>query len=167
MLIPDKYQKTIQRPPHSLWTNPIHFITCGFGTGAFPWMPGTIGTLFAVPLTIMLSRTPLWFYIIACVVMFFIGVYGCEKTNNDFGTNDHPATVIDEIATFPIVMIGIPLTWYYLLTAFALFRFFDIVKPWPIRWFDKNVHGGFGVMLDDLLAALVSYAILFTISFFA
>ena len=162
-----KYQNTPERPPHSLWTNPIHFITCGFGTGAFPWMPGTVGTLFAVPLTIMLSHTSVAFYIAFCVFLFLIGVYGCEKTNRDFGSSDHPATVIDEIAAFPITLIGIPLTGFHLLIAFFLFRFFDIVKPWPICWFDQHVHGGFGVMLDDLLAALATYAILLIITFFA
>lgn len=162
-----QYQKKVARPPHSIWTNPIHFITCGFGIGASPFIPGTLGTLFSVPLTIMLSHTPIWFYIIACVVMFAWGIYGCGKTNKDFNTSDHPAAVFDEIATFPIVMIGISLTWYYLLIGFILFRFFDIVKPWPIRWFDQNVHGGFGVMFDDLLAALASYAILLIITFFA
>ena len=84
----------------------------------------------------------------------------CGITNRDFKTDDHPAAVIDEIATFPVVMILVPITWYYLLIGFCLFRFFDIVKPWPIRWIDKNVHGGFGVMLDDLLAAFCSLIIL-------
>ncbi|OGT41589.1 MAG: hypothetical protein A3F13_03205 [Gammaproteobacteria bacterium RIFCSPHIGHO2_12_FULL_40_19] len=155
-----KYQKNVKRPPHSIWRNPIHFIACGFGFGTFPWFPGTIGTLVAVPLAMTLSRTSLWFYILACVVFFGVGVYCCGITNRDFGTDDHPAAVIDEIATFPIVMIAVPMTWYYLLIGFLLFRFFDIVKPGPIRWVDKNVHNGFGVMLDDLLAALCTFCIL-------
>lgn len=155
-----KYQKNVSRPPHSVWTNPIHFIACGFGVGTFPFFPGTIGTLVAVPLTILLSHTSLSFYITTCLTLFFIGMYCCGITNRDFGTDDHPAAVIDEIATFPIVMILIPLTWYYLFIGFCLFRFFDIVKPGPIGWVDKNVQGGFGVMLDDLLAALCSLIIL-------
>lgn len=155
-----KYQKNVARPPHTTWTNPIHFITCGFGVGTFPFFPGTIGTLFSIPIVIMLSHTPLWFYLFTCVALFFIGMYCADITNRDFGTSDHPAAVIDEIATFPIVMIAIPLTWYYLLIGFCLFRFFDIVKPGPIRWVDKHVHGGFGVMFDDVLAALCSLIIL-------
>ncbi|OGT40419.1 MAG: phosphatidylglycerophosphatase [Gammaproteobacteria bacterium RIFCSPHIGHO2_12_FULL_36_30] len=147
-------------PPHSIWTNPIHFIACGFGFGTFPYFPGTIGTLLAIPLTIFLSRTTLQFYIVAVVLLFLIGMYVCNITNRDFGTDDHPAAIIDEIATFPIVMILIPMNWYFLLIGFLLFRFFDIVKPFPIRWIDKNVHGGFGVMLDDLLAAIFSWIIL-------
>ena len=118
-----KYQKNVPRPPHTIWTNPIHFITCGFGVGTFPWFPGTMGTLASIPLTIMLSHTPLWFYIFACVALFFIGSYLCDITNRDFGTQDHPATVMDEFATFPIVMIAVPMQWHFLLAGFLLFRF--------------------------------------------
>lgn len=108
----------------------------------------------------MLSHTPYWFYVSICLALFLIGIYICGITNRDFGTDDHPAAVFDEIATFPIVLFAVPITWYYLLIGFVLFRFFDIVKPFPIRWVDKNIHGGFGVMLDDLLAALCSLIIL-------
>jgi len=158
--IRQKYQKSVGRPPHSIWTNPVHFIACGFGVGTFPWFPGTMGTLAAIPLVMILSHFSLFFYGAACLLLFLFGIYCCEITNRDFGTQDHPAAVIDEMATFPIVMIAAPLTWYYLLMGFLLFRFFDIVKPGPIRWIDKNVHGGFGVMLDDLLAALCALILL-------
>jgi phosphatidylglycerophosphatase A len=158
-----KYQKKVAPPPQTIWRNPIHFIACGFGFGTCPLFPGTIGTLVAIPLILFLSHTPLWFYIATCVALFFIGIYVCDITNRDFGTDDHPAAVIDEIATFPIVMILVPITWYALLIGFVLFRFFDIVKPFPIRWVDKNIHGGFGVMLDDLLAAVFSLIILHVI----
>lgn len=161
-----KYQKNVKRPPQTIWQNPIHFIACGFGFGTFPWFPGTIGTLVAIPLTIALSHTSNGFYIAACIAFFAIGVYCCDITNRDFGTDDHPAAVIDEIATFPVAMIAMPMTWYYLLIGFLLFRFFDIVKPGPIRWVDKNVHGGFGVMFDDLLAAFCTLVILQLILYF-
>lgn len=151
-----KYQKNVAPPPRSLWTNPIHFITCGFGIGAFPFFPGTVATAAAIPLVILLSHTSLWFYILTCCAFFLMGVYFCGVTNRDFGTDDHPAAVWDEIATFPVTMIAIPCTPLFLLIAFLLFRFFDIVKPGPIRWVDRNIHGGLGVMLDDLLAALVT-----------
>lgn len=155
-----QYQKKVARPPRTIWTNPIHFIACGFGFGTFPYFPGTIGTLVAVPLTLILSHTPFWFYIIACAAMFYFAVYCCGITNHDFGTDDHPAAVLDEIVTFPVAMLAVPNTWHFLLIGFLLFRFFDIVKPGPIRWVDKNVHGGFGVVLDDLLAALCTLALL-------
>lgn len=161
-----KYQKNLPRPPHSIWTNPIHFIACGFGIGACPFFPGTLATIAAIPLILMLSNTTHGIYLLACIILFFVGVYICGKTNRDFKTDDHSAACFDEIATFPIAMLGIAPTWYFLLIAFVLFRFFDIVKPWPIRWIDQHVHGGWGVMLDDLLAAIATLIIMIVISHF-
>ena len=156
----NKYQKSVTPAPRSIWRNPIHFIACGFGTGAFPFMPGTIGTLAAIPLTLILSSLSWQGYLIACILLFILGVITCHITNNDFGTQDHPAAVIDELATFPVTLFALPKTWPFIIAAFILFRFFDIVKPGPIRWVDKIVHGGFGVMLDDLMAALITLGIL-------
>lgn len=156
----DQYQKKVDRPSHSVWTNPIHFIACGFGFGTFPYFPGTVGTAIAIPLAIMLSHYSLITYIFACIALFCVGIYLCHITNRDFGTDDHPAAVFDEIATFPVVMIAVPFTGYFLLIGFLLFRFFDIVKPGPIRWVDRHVHNGFGVMFDDLLAAICSCVLL-------
>ena len=155
----DKY-KDRKPVPRSVWTDPIHFIACGFGVGVIPWMPGTFGTLAGVVLYWMLSPLPVWAYVLITAVLVVIGVFICDKTNRDFGTDDHPAAVWDEIASFPIVMIAVPRTWYFILIGFLLFRFFDIVKPWPIGWIDKNIHGGVGVMLDDVVAALFSWVIL-------
>lgn len=150
----------------SIWRNPIHIIACGFGIGLCPYFPGTLATLAAIPLAIFLSHFSLFYYIAACVILFIAGIYLCGKTNRDFQTDDHPAAVFDEIATFPITLISVPMTWPWILAAFILFRFFDIVKPWPISWVDKNIHGGFGVMLDDALAALITLAILQIILYF-
>lgn len=158
-----KYKKNSAPAPHSVWTNPIHFIACGFGFGTFPYFPGTIGTAIAIPLAIGLSRTPAWFYLAACIVLFFIGVYVCGVVNRDFGTDDHPAAVFDEFATFPISFFLIPISWKILLIGFLVFRFFDIVKPYPISWVDRHIHGGWGVMLDDLLAAIFTWIVLHAI----
>lgn len=155
-----KYQKKVMRPPHTVWTNPIHFVTCGLGIGTFPFFPGTMGTLLAIPIVLVLSKTPLWFYALSCLLLFLVGIYLCNITNRDFGTTDHPAAVFDEIATFPVVMIATPITTHTLIIGFLLFRFFDIVKPGPIRWVDKHIHGGLGVMLDDFLAAAFSWIVL-------
>lgn len=149
-----------QQAPHSIWINPIHFIACGFGVGTFPFFPGTVATACAIPLYFMLSNLSVWFYCLACAIFFCIGIYLCGKTNQDFKTHDHPAAVFDEIATFPVTLIAMPVTWYFIVAAFLLFRFFDIVKPGPIGWADKRVPGGLGVMLDDLLAALATLALL-------
>ena len=146
--------------PDSVWTNPIHFIACGFGTGLLPIFPGTWGTLAAIPLYLILVKFSLWFYIFVTIILNFAGIWLCGIVNRDFGTDDHPAAVWDEIAAFLIVMIAVPPKWYYLVIGFLLFRLFDIWKPWPIRWIDQNVHGGLGVMLDDIVAALVSLLLL-------
>ena len=152
--------------PHSIWTDPVQFIACGFGVGAFPIMPGTVGTLAALPIYFILIKFSLITYLVVTLLLNVVGIYLCGKTNERFNTQDHPAAVWDEIATFPIVMIAVPATWYYLLIGFVLFRFFDIVKPGPIGWIDKNVHGGLGVMLDDIVAAIFSLAILQVIVWF-
>jgi len=157
---------TTQKLPHSVWTNPIHFIACGFGIGALPIMPGTYATLAAIPLYLILVKLPLAAYITITILLNVLGVWLCHVTNRDFGTDDHPAAVWDEIAAFLIVMIAVPVTWYYIAIGVVLFRIFDIWKPGPIGWIDRNVHGGLGVMLDDILAALVSLAILQVIVFF-
>ena len=159
ILLLDKYKE--RKPvPRSIWTNPVHFIACGFGIGAIPWMPGTFGTAAGVVLYLILSPLPVWAYSIITFLLIVAGVFLCDITNRGFGTDDHPAAVWDEIASFLIVMIAIPKTWVFILIGFLLFRFFDIVKPWPIRWMDKHIHGGVGVMLDDVVAAIFSWIIL-------
>lgn len=148
-----------------IWRNPWIFIACGFGIGTLPFMPGTFATAASALLYLFLMKLPLSIYIAIVIAMNVAGIFLCEKANAAFGTDDHPAAVWDEIAAFPIVMIAVPFTWYYLLIAFALFRLFDIWKPWPIGWIDKNMHGGLGVMLDDIAAAIASWIILQLIIF--
>lgn len=152
--------------PRSIWQNPIHFIACGFGVGTIPIMPGTFGTLVGVAVYLIIQPLPLWAYLVITAILVLAGIYLCGKVNRDMDTDDHPAAVWDEIATFPIVMIAVPLTWYYVVLGFVLFRIFDIWKPWPIRWIDKNIHGGIGVMLDDVVAALAAWIIVFLISWY-
>jgi phosphatidylglycerophosphatase A len=143
-----------------IWSNPWVFIACGFGVGTLPVMPGTYGTLLGVGLMWLLSPLSLWFSIPVLVVLFVSGIFLCGYANRQFGTDDHPAAVWDEVVTFPWVLLGIPLTPVTIVVAFLLFRFFDIIKPWPIRWVDKNMHGGFGVMFDDWLAAIASLIVM-------
>lgn len=144
----------------TIWTNPIHFIACAFGFGALPWMPGTWATLASIPIVLALQHLPHWMYLLVTLAMILLGVFVCGVTNRDFGTDDHPACAWDEMASFPLVMFAVPMTLFYLILGVLLFRFFDILKPWPIRWLDRNIHGGLGVMLDDVVAALFSWIIL-------
>ena len=110
-----------------------------------------------------LSRFSLLVYCIIALVLFIFGVIICDITNRHFGTSDHPAAVWDEVVGFLFVMIAIPKIWYFILIGFVLFRVFDIWKPWPIKWLEKNIGGGLGVMIDDIIAALYAWIILITI----
>lgn len=137
-----------------------HFLALGFGSGLAPKAPGTFGTLVALPLVWLLSLAGTGWFVTFLVAGTLLGIYVCGKAAADVGEHDHGAIVWDEIIGFTLTMLLVPVSLTSLLLGFALFRFFDIVKPWPIRWFDQRVHGGFGIMLDDLLAALPALAIL-------
>ncbi len=146
--------------PRSVWTDPIQFIACGFGVGAMPWMPGTFGTGVGVIFYLILARFSVITYLIAAVILFFIGVVICGITNRSFGTKDHSAAVFDEIVGFLFVMVAIPPRGYLILIGFVLFRVFDIWKPWPIKMIERSLPGGLGVMADDFIAAVYAWIIL-------
>ena len=143
-------------------SNPVHFLALGFGSGLLRPAPGTWGTLVAVPLFLAfdLLDLPLLGQMFCIGIGFVVGIYLCSKTANDVGVADHSAIVWDEIIGFFIAMLAVPVTAVNVVLAFLLFRLFDIVKPWPIRWVDKSVHGGFGIMLDDVLAGIMALAVL-------
>ncbi|AYH45794.1 phosphatidylglycerophosphatase A [Azoarcus sp. DN11] len=142
-----------------LLSHPAHFIALGFGAGLAPRAPGTFGTL-AAWLLFPLLRTPISdFVFLALLTSFFVaGILAADRTGRALGVPDHGAIVWDEIVAFWLVLFFAPTGFTWQAIAFVLFRFFDIVKPQPIRWADRHVGGGFGVMLDDLIAA--GYAIL-------
>ncbi len=150
----------LNHAPKSIWHNPIHFIACGFGAGAMPIMPGTFGTLIAIPIYLLFAPLASPIYIGIVVAMFLLGIWLCEVTGKDFNVPDHGAMVWDEIVGFLLVMIYVPTTWYTILIGFVLFRLFDIIKPPPIKWLDQKIKGGFGVMLDDVVAAVFAWIIL-------
>jgi phosphatidylglycerophosphatase A len=140
-------------------SSPIHLLSLGFGSGLSRYAPGTMGTLVAIPLYLLLSRLELWPYLIVVTAGFLLGIYLCDKTSKALGVHDHSGIVWDEIIGYWITMIAIPaVTWQWILAGFILFRFFDIVKPWPVKIADKRVPGGFGIMFDDLLAGLYALA---------
>ena len=145
-------------------TNPVHFLALGFGSGLIKPAPGTWGTLASVPIYLLLLKIlPAGFlpYFMVVLVSFIVGVYLCGKTARDVGVHDHGAIVWDEFVGFWITMTMIPFMWSNLILGFVLFRLFDIVKPWPIKLLDKHVHGGFGIMVDDVLAGIFAWAILY------
>ncbi len=135
-----------------------HLFSLGFGTGLAKKAPGTFGTLIGIPFFLLMTPLSLWQYICGCVVLFILGIYLCERTAQALGVHDHPAIVWDEVVGYLVTMIAMPATLLWIVIGFVLFRFFDIVKPWPINLIDKKVHGGFGIMLDDVIAGI--YALL-------
>ncbi|GAA5786548.1 phosphatidylglycerophosphatase A [Chitiniphilus shinanonensis] len=141
--------------------HPAHFIALGFGSGLARRAPGTWGTLAALPLYGLLVAllSPLAIALL-CIPAFGLGWWAASRTGRALGVHDHGGIVVDEIVATWLVLASVPLTWQGWLAAFAAFRLFDILKPWPIRWFDRKVHGGFGVMLDDILAAGYAIAVL-------
>lgn len=145
------------KAPKTIWTNPIHFLAFGFGSGAAPWAPGTFGTLAAVPIYWFLQDLPFLTYCAITAFVFMIGIWLCDVACKDTGVHDHPGVVWDEIAGYLITMIAAPKGWFWIILGFLLFRIFDIWKPWPILAIDQKVQGGFGVMLDDLLAAVYAW----------
>ena len=150
-------RKTPPIPP-AVWRNPVCVVALGFGAGALPRAPGTWGTLAAVPIYLLLSRLALSQYLLLLTVLFLAGIWICGITGRKLGVHDHAAIVWDEMVGFWVSMAAAPPGWVWLLTGFALFRVFDIWKPWPIAWLDRRIAGGFGVMADDLVAGL--YAVL-------
>jgi phosphatidylglycerophosphatase A len=136
-----------------------HIIAQGFGSGLSPIMPGTAGTLFAwLTFTIFSVRWPEFFtpmhWLIIITAGFFIGIWACAVTGKNLGVADHGSMVWDEIIAFWLVLLLVtPADFKTQCWAFVVFRFFDMVKPPPIGYFDKRFKGGFGVMWDDLVAA--------------
>lgn len=147
--------------PAASWKNPIHIMAFGFGAGASPKAPGTMGTLIAIPLYLVLAQLPLMAYLAVVLLVVLSGVYICDRCSKDLKVHDHSGIVWDEIAGYLITMVAIPDNVMTVLLGFLLFRIFDIWKPWPIRYFDKQVHGGLGIMLDDVVAGLFSWFFLF------
>ncbi|EKO3371788.1 phosphatidylglycerophosphatase A [Vibrio fluvialis] len=154
-------------------TNPWHLLATGFGSGLSPVVPGTMGTLASVPFYLLLAQLPLMLYIVVVIAASLIGIKICQVTSDDMQVHDHGSIVWDEFAGFWITMLIVPVLqlpvfeWKWLLAGFVLFRFFDMVKPWPIGWLDKRVHGGLGIMLDDLVAGVMSALALALVGYWA
>lgn len=158
-------QKPTVHAPSSVWRNPIHFLAYGFGSGAIPVASGTFGTLAAVPIYYMMQYLTLPYYLLALFVITVVGIMLCHITARDLGVHDHPGIVWDEIAGYLLTMVAAPKGWLWVCLGFALFRLFDIWKPWPIRWLDRHIQGGLGIMVDDLLAAVYAWILLQLIAY--
>ncbi len=146
--------------PRTVFTDPVHFLAFGGGAGLAPKAPGTVGTLVAVPLELALRSIGFWPRVGVIAVLLVAGIWLCGESARRLGVHDHPGIVFDEIVGFLIAMLAAPAGWAWVVAGFALFRLFDIVKPWPIRELDHSIPGGAGIMLDDVVAGLFAAAAL-------
>lgn len=133
---------------------PTGFLAFGLGSGLSPKAPGTVGSLAALVFAVPLLALPLWIGFCVVVIAFLVGIYLCGETATRLGVHDHGGIVWDEFVGMWLVLLFVPFELYWWLAAFVLFRLFDILKPWPIRWMDRRLGGGFGIMIDDVLAAV-------------
>ena len=140
--------------------SPSGFLAFGFGSGLSPFAPGTMGTLVAIPFAFALKSLHVAVFWITLLLLFLAGIKLCKHVSRKLGVHDHGGIVWDEMVGYWLAVAFVPLHWQWILAAFVLFRFFDIVKPWPIRQIDKKVSGGFGIMIDDVVAALFTMIIL-------
>ena len=140
--------------------DPVLLLAVGFGSGLVPRAPGTAGTVLAVPLYLLMQPLPLVTYLLITTCLFIAGIWICTYAAEKLGVHDHPSIVIDEIVGYLITMIAAPAGWLPVLIGFILFRLLDAIKPWPISWFDRNINGGLGIMLDDVIAGIIAMAMI-------
>jgi phosphatidylglycerophosphatase A len=154
--------KPAATPPPTLLRNPVQLLAFGFGSGLSPVAPGTVGTLAAVPLFLLvdtaLARTalPLLWYTLFVLVTAVVGVWICERASQQLRVHDHPGIVWDEFVGYWITMWAMPAGWMWVIIGFVVFRVYDIAKPWPIGALDRRVGGGFGIMVDDMVAGVMA-----------
>ena len=142
-------------------SRPAYFIAFGFGAGLAPFAPGTVGTLLAFPLYwLFFPQVGALEFLVLILVLFILGVWACDTAGRALGVSDYGGMVWDETVAFLLVLFLVPATLYWQAAAFLLFRLFDILKPPPIRHYDQTLKSGFGVMLDDLIAAFYTLVVL-------
>ena len=143
------------------WAKPSHIAATFFGAGALRPAPGTWGTAAGVAVYALLSlfMAPWGFvgWAVLSAAVFVLGVWAANEVARDLGVEDHGGIVLDEVVAVWLVCAGGPDDWRWWIAAFFAFRFFDIVKVWPGSWADRTIHGGFGVMVDDLFAAFYAW----------
>ena len=148
-----------------LLKSPATFLGLGFGSGLVAFAPGTFGTLAAIPLFLLFHDLSFFAYGVLVLAGFFVGIPICNKAVADLNKNgspghDHPCIVWDEVVGFLLTMMWIDVSLFSVVLGFILFRFFDIIKPWPIKLIDQRVGGGFGIMLDDIVAGIFANCLL-------
>lgn len=155
-----------ERIPARRLLHPVDFLALGFGSGLLPFAPGTAGTVAAIPVYLLLQPLAAPYYVAIVVLLALAGIAICGQAAHHLGVHDHPGIVWDEIVGYLVTMAFAPPGWLWIGLGFVLFRLFDILKPWPIKWCDRQVEGGLGIMLDDLLAGVFSAVLLQLLAFF-
>lgn len=141
---------------NQLVRSPLLLLAFGFGSGLSPKAPGTVGTVAAIPIWLLLSQLSQPVYIVIILASAVVGIAICGRAAERLGVHDHGGIVWDEFVGLWITMAFLPSNYVTLLIGFLLFRLFDIVKPWPISLLDKKVSGGLGIMLDDIAAGIAA-----------
>lgn len=150
-------KRRVAMPPvRRVFTDPVHFLAFGFGLGRIPVAPGTFGTLSALPLILLSAGWPFWAQFGLVVAVSALGLWLCGESARRLDSHDHPGIVWDELAGWLLTMLFVPVSLFTILLGFLLFRFFDIVKPWPVSWLERKIGGGTGIMIDDLAAGVLA-----------
>lgn len=129
-----------------------------FGAGYSPIASGTVGTVAAIPFYLALAQLSLPLYILSTAALTLFACWAAGEAEQIFTEHDSSRIVIDEVAGFLVTMTAVPISWQSILIGFLMFRLFDITKPQPARWFDRSLHNGYGVILDDIVAGLYACA---------
>ncbi|MDG2048488.1 MAG: phosphatidylglycerophosphatase A [Halioglobus sp.] len=155
---PDSHLKS--QPAPDFWRYPVQFLAFGFGSGLSRKAPGTAGTLMAVPIYLLIGDWSLLYYSFFIIVCAALGVWICGAASRQLEVHDHPGIVWDEFVGYWITLWAVPFDWAWIVAGFLAFRVFDIIKPWPVSVLDRKVGGGFGIMIDDVLAGAMACATL-------
>jgi phosphatidylglycerophosphatase A len=143
-----------------VWRKPLCFIGAGFGLGMIPFAPGTFATLGGAVIVLLIWHLIWWQYLAVLLVVTIISIWLSGRIARQYQLHDPTVICLDEFAGFLLTMFLVPPTWFYLIAGFALFRLFDIWKPWIIGIIDKRMDSGFGMVLDDLVAGLFAWVLL-------
>lgn len=150
---------------HAVLKDPAGWIATGFGTGFAPYASGTVGTLAALIPWLAFRHLPLWQYLVMLVAAFALGVWAAQRVIDTIEVQDPGIVVWDEFVGLWIALTAAPAGWEWAAGGFVLFRFFDILKPWPVSWADNHCKGGFGAMLDDAFAGFYALAMLQAVAY--
>ncbi len=160
------YGKT-QLTPKQIMRDPVLFLAFGFGSGLVKKAPGTMGTVAAIPVYLLVAQFNFWLFSLLTLIITIVGIWICDVAAKKLDAHDFGGIVWDEIAGYLITMwftvAFIPFSWPAIVVGFILFRVFDIFKPQPIQWVDSKIEGGLGIMLDDVIAGIFAGIILYVI----